>query len=593
MNNSAQALATMNPLKTGSNRFWAGAIGMLPGLLSAAMLILSFPPFGLWPLALFALAPLSYGILRQPLTRKWIVWYWLLGFLYFSGGLFWLIPVTVPGYLALCAYLAVYFPIFAALLRLLSNRFRLPAILGVPVTFTAVEYVRSVLFTGFPWFMLGTALAPATHFLQLADLAGVSGLTFLAAIGSGWLTDMAMRHTDDKPVFTRRVVETLACVGVFATAWTYGSFRLHQKAFRPGPTVAVIQKYIPQSIKDSSGIAGDKKLFNGFMKLTAQAAKFHPDLIAWPETMVPGFLNRQWLVLSPYVFKAGYTRRLLTLDQGFARELKDFSHRTGASLLVGSSSVRFNARGRVRQMQNISVLFTPKRGQIRPPYAKHHLVPFGEYVPFKHSAPWLHHWLLYLTPFGPKDDYSLTPGRRWRRFRLTVGSHSWRFGTPICYEDAMGHPSRMFARPRHGRKGVAFLVSISNDGWYRDRAELEQHLQLDQVRAVEERVPIARSVNGGDSGFIDSDGRVRKLVTKNGHSAFVSGFAVARLPLDDRISLFSRTGDVFARLLVLLNLLALLAGGAAVMFRTSLKRWSWPRSLGRRVLKRKEKHGRP
>ena len=124
----------------------------------------------------------------------------------------------------------------------------------------------------------------------------------------------------------------------------------------------------------------------------------------------------------------------------------------------------------------------------------------------------------------------------------------------------MSHPARMFARVRNGKKGVAFLMSISNDGWYDSRPELQQHLQSDQVRAVENRVPIARTVNGGYCGFVNSDGEIIKLVKANGHSAFVRGIAVARLPLDSRITLFSRVGNIFMRWMVILAVLAVALG---------------------------------
>ena len=300
-------------------------------------------------------------------------------------------------------------------------------------------------------------------------------------------------------------------------------------------------------------------MVNTYLSMSRQAAKQNPDLIAWPETSVPGFLNSAWLSQSPDEFsRAG--RHLLEADQLFALQLARFAMHHKVNLLVGSSGIHFTASGKTRKMQNIAVLFTPTAGELPRYYAKRHLVPFGEYVPFKKSWPALHRFLLGLTPFGPNDDYSLTPGTRWSRFTLVAGKHVWRFGVPICYEDVMSHPARMFARVRHGKKGVAFLISISNDGWYDSRPELQQHLQSDQVRAVENRVPIARTVNGGYCGFVNSDGQIIKLVKTNGHSAFVRGIAVARLPLDSRITLFSRVGNIFTQWLVILAVLAVALG---------------------------------
>ena len=536
-------------------------------LASGVMLTLAFPPFYFWPLALLALCPLGISAWGGGLGWRWLVVFYLAGLLYFLMNSFWLIPVTFGGYFVLSLYMGVYWPIFAWSLGLTSATLRWPAAVLIPVLFTALEYLRSTLFSGFSWFMLGTALAPALHLLQAADLFGVSGLTFLCGISAGWLVDGWMVWRGKVGMGRRGwLVETILVVALFAAIWAYGSFRLGQPLGTHGPRVAVISGSVPQALKDAGSIAVDKHIFNQFFALSQAAAKQHPILIAWPETMVGGYLNRQWLNLSPTDFSSPSARRLLRMDQRFYLRLRRFARKHHLSFLVGSAGIRYDAAGRPIQTRNIAVLITPN-GPPAAPYAKHHLVPFGEYVPFAYW-PWLHHLLLSLTPFGPNDDYSLTPGKKWRCFTISANGQRWRFGTPICYEDAMPRPSRMFVRPRHGRKGVDFLMSISNDGWYHSRVELQQHLQMDSLRAVEERVPIARSVNGGDSAFVGPDGRVIKLAQRRGRTEFVSAFAVARLPLDPRISLFSRIGDAGAQLLVAVAaLLVVISVGLAVVAR--------------------------
>ncbi len=522
-------------------------------LLTPLCLTLAFPPFYLWPLALIALAPLSICALRGKTGWRWWAWYYLLGYIYFAVNLYWLIIVTLPGYVVLCFYLALIFPLFVLVLRVLAKDLKIPAIIAVPVAWTVLEFLRGTLFTGFPWFSLGVALAPATLLLQSADLFGMYGLTFLAGISAGAITDAA--RTGQTP----RWISPVAAVLVLLAASFYGFYRLSQPLNPDGPKIAVIQRYIPQNIKNSPDTTQEKTMVNKYFAMSRRAAAQHPDLIAWPETSVPGFLNSAWLSQSPDEFsRAG--RHLLEADQHFALQLGRFSMRHDVNLLVGSSAIHFTATGKTRKMQNIAVLFTPTAGELPRYYAKRHLVPFGEYVPFKKSWPALHRFLLGLTPFGPNDDYSLTPGDSWSRFTLTAEKNTWRFAVPICYEDVMSHPARMFARVRNGKKGVEFLMSISNDGWYDSRPELQQHLQSDQLRAVENRVPIARCVNGGYCGFVNSDGQIIKLVTNHGHSAFVRGIAVARLPLDSRITLFSRMGNIFSRLLVILTIAALVLG---------------------------------
>ncbi|MGC8624224.1 MAG: apolipoprotein N-acyltransferase [Phycisphaerae bacterium] len=529
-----------------STRLWLSA-------LTAMFLTLAFPPFYLWPLALVALVPLSICALRGNNSLRWWAWYYLLGYIYFAVNLYWLIIVTLPGYVVLCFYLALVFPLYVFILRVLVLDVHLPALISVPTAWTVLEFLRGTLFTGFPWFTLGVALAPAPWLLQSADIFGMYGLTFLAGLVSGAVVDGMDQHG------VRRWRSPVAATVLLMGTCGYGVYRLAQPLNPNGPTIGLIQRYIPQSIKNSPDTQQEKAMVNQYLRLSRQAAALHPDLIAWPETSVPGFLNSAWLSQSRAEFsRAG--RHLLETDQEFALALGRFAMRHKVSLLVGSSAIHFTASGETRNMQNIAVLFTPTAGELPRYYAKRHLVPFGEYVPFKKSWPALHRFLLALTPFGPNDHYSLTPGKVWTRFTLTAGSQVWRFGVPICYEDVMSHPSRMFARLRQGKKGVDFLMSISNDGWYDSRPELQQHLQSDQLRAVENRVPIARCVNGGYCGFINSDGQIIKLVKKHGHSAFVSGFAVARLPLDSRITLFSRIGNLFPQVLVILCLVTVFLG---------------------------------
>jgi len=515
-------------------------------LLTPIALTLSFPPYYIWPLALAALVPLSISSLKLPLKWRFLGWYYLLGLAYFLGNLYWLIGVTGSGYLAACIYLAVYFPMYAVLLRILALTIRLPVVAAVPIAFTALEYLRCTLFTGFSWFPLGAALAPATVLLQTADLFGVYGLSFLACIVAGLATDLLIKTEQRRRWW---VVETFASAAVIAAAGGYGAWRLSEQTLTPGPRIAVLQQNIPQSIKNTADINNDKSLFESYMALTREAAKQHPDLIVWPETMVPGYLNSEWLSYDPDIYEAGYFRDLLEADQQFATELAEFSHDRLASLLVGSGAIFYGSDGKPKETQNIAVLFTPNGGEDPIFYAKRHLVPFGEYIPLA-NWPLMHHLYLSLTPLD--FDYSATPGNEWTHFTLQEGEETWHFGVPICYEDAMPEPSREFVKPEQGKKGADFLVSISNDGWYQSRAELEQHLQLDQVRAVENRVPIARSVNGGYCGFVDSCGRVSGLVEVNGQSAFVSGISVQQVMTDSRISLYSRLGDIMPEGLVIL-----------------------------------------
>jgi apolipoprotein N-acyltransferase len=193
-----------------------------------------------------------------------------------------------------------------------------------------------------------------------------------------------------------------------------------------------------------------------------------------------------------------------------------------------------------------------------------HRVPFGEYVPFKESVPWLHRLLLALTPYGGYD-YSIMAGKEPVAFPLHAGEKDYQFGVAICYEDIIPWVPRKLAAAEGGTKRVDFLLNISNEGWYvhgeseddiRTTAELPQHLAIARFRAVENRVGIARSVNMGISGFIKPDGTLQQaglvstLPTAPVDRQNVAGFITDHVYVDSRVTIYNQTGDLFALICV-------------------------------------------
>jgi apolipoprotein N-acyltransferase len=252
--------------------------------------------------------------------------------------------------------------------------------------------------------------------------------------------------------------------------------------------------------------------------------------------------------------------------------LRDLCNSTGVPMLVGTPGFDLLDDG-TQETQNLTMLYLPGEGPSLSSYAKVHLVPFGEYIPFL-NFPLVGKYMINIAPEG--TDYSLTPGTRWTRFtltthdmelfesatrptttpastatsqpeisRITRTTRVYRFATPICFEDTMPEPARRMTAPQFdGGRKADFLINVSNDGWFFP-AELDQRLQASQLRAVENRVPIARSVNTGDSGFVDSCGRIVKLVTDaNGKSIGAKGFASHVMDIDSRVTLFSQVGDI-------------------------------------------------
>jgi len=203
-------------------------------------------------------------------------------------------------------------------------------------------------------------------------------------------------------------------------------------------------------------------------------------------------------------------------------------------------------------------------------YDKHHLVPFGEYLPFRTSWPDGFRFLRQLTPMS-----LLNPGDDLRPLVLrTAEGRSFRFAVAICYEDVIPQAVRRLAYDDAGQKKVDFLVNISNDGWFLGTTEPGQHMVSAVFRAVECGLPVIRSVNGGYSAVIDPLGRVTAVMPpgKTGHLSAV-------LLMDRRATIYGRVGDVPGFVCI-----GLLFAGMVVVFvmRRAAKRAASSGVLGRR-----------
>jgi apolipoprotein N-acyltransferase len=206
---------------------------------------------------------------------------------------------------------------------------------------------------------------------------------------------------------------------------------------------------------------------------------------------------------------------------------------------------------------------------LSPRYDKIHLVPFGEFVPFKQSIPWLYHWFMMLSPYD--QDYTLTPGDATA---LTVfplpGDKSVasapspvRFVTPICFEDLDAPLVACMFRPEAGSaaKRADFIVNITNDGWFK-AGEPAQHLQAARFRSIENRVPTARSVNTGISAFVDSYGRLLGQIPKG-----QEGTLAQAIRLDRRLTWYTCYGNLFVLACIVATVLLIAAAWARKLIR--------------------------
>jgi len=423
--------------------------------------------------------------------------------------------------------------------------------IAAAVLIVGAERLQGLFLGGFYWRHLSHSQYANLTVIQIADIFGAAGVSFLVAMVNGTVAELVIASTRKRLFSLAGLLKAgVVCVAV-AGAVVYGRWRINQSArfVEQGPLVGVVQSNIPQSVKESPEAAD--KVFDEMLGASTQAVAAGAELVIWPETMVLAALNSGYLQF----LRDSSPARIF--DKALGEHAKD-----NAYLLIGAHSVTVeSARVKyvVAEKFNSAFLYTPDGRQGQKRYDKIHLVPFGEVVPFRKTAPWLHAILMKFTPYD--YDYSLNYGKEYTVFDMASGkaekTGKYNFAVMICYEDAIPAIARKFALDERGDKRLDWLVNISNDGWFvrlKDGSitastELAQHTAICAFRAVENRLTIVRSVNTGISCLIDSTGRVR-----DGFAAgtlpydamareAVAGWLAETVPIDDRVTVFSKYGQ--------------------------------------------------
>jgi len=538
------------------------------GFASMLLLGLAFPSPGWWPLAHVALAPITLLAAWAHSTNRLFWTSFLASYAWWLIMLSWLIGVTGGGYAALAAYMAVYLPLYLVLWRLIDRRFRLPAVLTVPLVFVPLEYIRGTFLQGgMAWFGLGHSQAPylpgqaTLWFIEVADLAGDWTVSFLVAMTNGLIVDF-VRWKFNRSRSTRALT---AFVAIWASAfggalwWGFLATNVNLALEKLGPTniqVALIQTNVSQDNKMRPKPGQLMADWNRMVELTQQALAANPkiEIVVWPETMVPVPINPEALDVYRRLQREGKGGE----DLFFHEQVGQLAATHKVHFFVGSGAIQFQPTRRY----NSAFHYLPDGSQAADSYSKIDRVPFGEYIPWVEDWPWLKEMFLkYLSPYGPGNDYTLTPGERRTVFTVTRGDGSTvRVTVPICFEDAFARSTLALCYDRSGKR-CDLMLNLTNDGWYPGTDQGLQHVQMAVMRSIETRVPMARSVNTGVSVFIDSCGRVGPFVTgSSGEIQQIDGFAISEITLDPRSSTFGSVGAIPVRLLTLaMAILAVIA----------------------------------
>ena len=527
-----------------------GYLGLLG--LTALLMGLAYPRPGWWPLGYVCLVPMGMLAVRTT-TWKRLGWTsFLVFYLWWLVRAQWLIPVTIGGYVALCGLMAAYWALGVVLIQRINHTFPSLMCLTMPAVWVSIEFLRGLTPQGgFAWFNLAHTQAMSSsaqwagRIAQTADLFGELTITFVVVMTNGLLVDTLTKSRRRKPklIGNRRFHAPLLIWSItFSSAWWYGNYRLIETNQLPQTTpmrVAVIQTNVPQSNKENPTQQQLDNDWRTLIELTrsAQADLEKPDLLVWPETIVPGALNPEMLKLSPNPYHDQI--------QALAQSLQ-------TPIFVGSHAyldwAMFEEEDYVVPMRrfNSAFLYEADGTQSHLRYDKLHLVPFGEYLPWIRAVPFLKRLFIdYISPYP--YDYSLSAGRKPVIFHLhhpTSTQDPVRIATAICYEDVVGRLTRRMVYDPAGHKRCDLLVNLTNSAWYSGGSQRIQHLQIASLRSIENRVPLARSVNTGISGFIDSAGRIGPVAVTNDPMQRVARSVQDDMWFDQRSTLYGSVGQV-------------------------------------------------
>jgi apolipoprotein N-acyltransferase len=495
--------------------------------LSGLLLILSFPNFNLWPLAWVGFVPLFFAIQGKPKGRAFLLAY-LTGVVFWFGIVHWLIHVTLPGLIILVLYLALYFAIFGLLVSFNSPLSPYCLVLS-PCLWVVLEYLRSRLFTGFPWALLGYSQYLNLPAIQIADLTGAWGVSWVVMLANVAIYSVIGYRLS----VIARGKRVLIAISILIFTLLYGYYKLTRTPnteHRTPIKISVIQANIPQELKWDP--RARDAIMEKYFALTRAAVKDKPDLILWPEASIPAVLEE---------------------EPRYYEEARNFVRDIRIPLLTGA----------VRKEEALyynSALLVSADGNLSGRYDKLHLVPFGEYIPLRRFLP-------FLETVVPIGDF--TAGSKYTIFQIPnpksqipnniqypISKFQNRFSVLICFEDLFPELSRQFAR-----QGVDFLVNITNDGWFGKTSAPYQHLSASVLRAVENRIPLVRAANTGVSGFIASSGRIISCLSdKAGSQIFTHGYQTQTLELSlHKPTLYSRAGDYFIFICLALAFYAIIA----------------------------------
>ena len=507
--------------------FW----GIVSGLLTSLLWVVSIPPFQYAESAYIAFVPLVLWLYTKPSWRQcigialgtgWIGWFVIL---------LWLRHVTLVGTLMLSGILAVFFTLWIwmahTLLPLVATRsflWRALAFSGIAGTWVILEWTRSWFLWGFPWAPLALSQWERPVVLQIAAWTGACGISFIL-IFFNLCVAQTLRNlavTPKRTLWSGWFSPDLYLGMILLGACIYVFFDSLPKCNSETTlfTTAVVQPYIkPQFKWDNQKALENLKILE---TQTLFVANIESELVLWPEAATP------WPIKGNPDMQIWVEDLVNTIDK---------------PILMGNMAADYEAN----RWYNGACLVEPNDGLLDTFYAKRKLVPFGEFVPP------LFRFIDKVVPLGG----NFVPGIEPNLIELTLNDQELFVGSLVSYEDVFPRLARDSARA-----GAQVFFVATNNAWYGEEGGAAQHAAHSVLRAVENRRPVMRCGNGGWSGWIDCFGTIRSILYDENHSIYFRGGGSYHVSHFEewmwRQSVYTRYGDWFV---LLCGLFTLTAGG--------------------------------
>ena len=474
-------------------------------------------------LAWAALVPLLVCISERTAKYGFLV-AGVCGITFFTGFFSWLFEVhsysifhhALLGTLYLGPLFGVFGLFYCRITRIWGST---AALCAAPFIWVSLEYIRAnFFFLAIPSAILGHTQYQHPLILQIASVTGDYGLSFLIVWVNSAITAAILRifhggflnHVSAPPTRSGAIAMLSLAAAMTGIALVYGQMTLAATVDHQKIKISVLQGNIAQAKKWDPQFA--RFIMDTYLDLSKAAAKDRPSLIVWPEAATPGFILKKMNLLG---------------------QTKDLILETKTHYLIGSSEYpKFKKPVSDKKKTSNSALFFAPDAKLRGQYLKIRLFPFAEYVPYEKTF----RWPEFIVPEERRRSH--VAGQEFNLFDVDGA----RFGTVICWEIAFPALFRKFVKD-----GADFMINITNEAWFRESSYSYQYVAISVLRAVENRVSIARAANTGVSCIIDPFGRVTDtLKDKAGKVLFIKGYLTRDIALSRHKTFYTAYGDVFA-----------------------------------------------